>query len=111
MKMFKTKKKQIQEERAREIARIVKESFEKFKDEENTKITLPRPEKIYCMELKFYETPQVYNATLNARESAYNAGKTDTARKILTDLYRTPPEDLKSKIVKLATEYHIWEII
>lgn len=111
MKAFK-KKQQIREEQARVIAHIVKENFEKFIDDEcKTQITLPKPEKIYCMELKFYETPQVYNATLNARETAYNAGKTDTAKKILTDLYRTPPEDLKSKIVKLATEYRIWEII
>lgn len=110
------RKKQIQEEKARVIASIVKESFEKLKDEERkSQIILPKPEKIYCMEWKFYETPQDYNTEMSKRiygvdlrqKCAYDTGKFDTAKKILTDLYRTPPEDLKSKIDELASEYHV----
>ena len=116
MRTFKKKKKQIREENAREIARIVKENFEKFIDDERkSQILLPKPENLYCMELKFYETPQDYNTELSKRiysadlskKCAYDTGKFDTAKKILTDLYRTPQEDLKSKIEELASEYHV----
>lgn len=110
------KKKQIREENVREIARIVKESFEKLKDEElKSQILIPKPEKLYCMEWKFYETPQDYNTELNKRihvvnssqKAAYDTGKYNTATDILNALYNARPEDLNSKIVKLASEYHV----
>ena len=116
MRMFKKKSKQIQEENAREIARIVKESFEKFRDDEiKSQIYIPKPTKFYCMEWKFYKTPQDYNTEMSKRiyevdlskKCAYDTGKFDTAKKILTDLYKTPLEDLKSKIEELASEYHV----
>lgn len=95
MKTFKTKKKQIQEERAREIARIVKESIEGLRaEEEKMRISIPVPQRFYCMEHKIYETPQDFNEEMNRRiqasdfryNVAYEKGREETAREIFQAL-------------------------
>lgn len=96
MRAFRKKKKQIQEEKAIEITRIVKESFAKLSAEEYKKqITIPVPQRFYCMEYKIYETPQEYNEEMNRRMQAsdfrnnvaYKKGKEETAREIFIELY------------------------
>lgn len=92
MRTFKTKKRQRQEETARVIAHIVKESIEGLRAEEDKmRISIPVPQRFYCMEHKIYETPQEFNEELNRRTQAsdlrnnvaYEKGREETAREIL----------------------------
>lgn len=73
MRMFKTEKEQIQE------------------DKDKRYIKIPIPQRFYCMEHKIYETPQEFNEELNRRTQAsdfrnkvaYEKGREETAREIL----------------------------
>lgn len=72
MRAFKTKKKQIQEEKDKRYIKI------------------PIPERFYCMEHKIYETPQDFNEEVERRNraserigTAYETGKKEAAREIL----------------------------
>lgn len=95
MRTFKTKKRQRQEETARVIAHIVKESIEGLRAEEDKmRISIPVPQRFYCMEHKIYETPQDFNEEMERRtrasdyrnKVAYEKGREETAREIFQEL-------------------------
>lgn len=111
MKMFK-RKKQRQEEKARVIANIVKESFEELRAEEDKmRISIPVPQRFYCMEHKIYETPQDFNKEMNRRiqasdyrnKVAYEKGRQETEREIL--------QVLKDNIVdRIGTKFAVIDL-